>query len=162
MTDHVLLFPADDEAAWQRGTDADHQVTFDTDAEFARLLRASGGAITGGAALGPGGETQTLRRGPDGPLVTDGRYAESVEQISGFFLVTWDDHDALVEAAQVLTRAHPVVEIRPVADDCGAAGYQLVGFAGANSQVSKNAERSGPDCSSKTAMKSSVVPVESS
>ena len=53
MTDYVLLFPADDEAAWQRGTDADHQVTFDTDAEFARLLRASGGAITGGAALGP-------------------------------------------------------------------------------------------------------------
>lgn len=24
------------------------------------------------------------------------------------------DYDALVEAAQVLTRAHPVVEIRPV------------------------------------------------
>ena len=50
MTEYVLLFPADDEAAWQRGTDADHQVTFDTDAEFARLLRESGGAITGGAA----------------------------------------------------------------------------------------------------------------
>ena len=117
MTDYVLLFPADDEAAWQRGTDADHQVTFDTDAEFARLLRASGGAITGGAALEPSSETQTLRRGPDGPLVTDDPYAESVEQISGFFLVTCEDHDALVEAAQVLTRAHPVVEIRPVADD---------------------------------------------
>ena len=117
MTDYVLLFPAEDEAAWQRGTDADHQVTFDTDAEFARLLRASGGAITGGAALGPSSETQTLRRGPHGPLVTDGPYAESVEQISGFFLVTCEDHDALVEAAQVLTRAHPVVEIRPVADD---------------------------------------------
>lgn len=74
MTEYVLMFPADDEAAWRRGTDADHQVTFDTDAETA-------------------------------------------EQISGFFLVTCDDHDALVEAAQVLTRAHPVVEIRPVADD---------------------------------------------
>jgi hypothetical protein len=117
MTEYVLLFPADDEAAWQRGTDADHQLTFDTDAEFARLLRASGGAITGGAALGPSRETRTLRRGPDGPRVTDGPYAETVEQISGFFLVTCDDHDALVEAAQVLTRVHPVVEIRPVADD---------------------------------------------
>ena len=117
MTEYVLLFPADDEAAWQRGTDADHQVTFDTDAEFARLLRESGGAITGGAALGHSSETRTLRRGPDGPLVTDGPYAETAEQMSGFFLVTCDDHDALVEAAQVLTRAHPVVEIRPVADD---------------------------------------------
>jgi len=117
VTDYVLLFPADDEAAWQRGTDADHQLTFDTDAEFARLLRASGGAITGGAALGPSSETRTLRCGADGPLVTDGPYAETVEQISGFFLVTCDDPDALVEAAQVLTRAHPVVEIRPIADD---------------------------------------------
>ena len=117
MTEYVLLFPADDEAAWRRGTDADHQVTFDTDAEFARLLRERGGAITGGAALGDSSETRTLRRGPDGPLVTDGPYAETAEQISGFFLVTCDDHDALVEAAQVLTRAHPVVEIRTVADD---------------------------------------------
>jgi len=117
MTEYVLLFPADDEAAWQRGTDADHQLTFDADAEFARLLRASGGAITGGAALGPSSETRTLRRGPDGPLVTEGPYAETAEQVSGFFLVTCDDREALVEAAQVLTRAHPVVEIRPVADD---------------------------------------------
>ena len=117
MTEYVLLFPADDETAWQRGSDADHQHTFDTDAEFARLLRAGGGDITGGAALAPSSRTRTLRRAPDGPVVTDGPYAESVEQISGFFLVTCDDHDALVEAARVLTRAHPVVEIRPVDDD---------------------------------------------
>ena len=47
-------------------------------------------------------------------LVTEGPFAESVEQLSGFFIVTCDEYDALVEAAQVLTRAHPVVEIRPV------------------------------------------------
>ena len=39
---------------------------------------------------------------------------ESVEQLSGFFIVSCDDYGALVEAAQVLVRAHPVVEIRPV------------------------------------------------
>jgi hypothetical protein len=117
MSEYVLLFPADDEAGWQRGTDADHQATYDADAEFARLLRQHGGAITGGAALRPSSETRTLRSGPDGPLVTDGPYAETAEQMSGFYLVTCDDHDALVEAAQVLTRAHPVVEIRPVEAD---------------------------------------------
>ena len=31
-----------------------------------------------------------------------------------FFIVTCDEYDALVEAARILTRAHPVVEIRPV------------------------------------------------
>ena len=34
--------------------------------------------------------------------------------MSGFFIVTCDDYDGLAAAAQILTRAHPVVEIRPV------------------------------------------------
>ena len=119
MTDYVLLFPADDEAAWQRGTDVDHQVTFDTDAEFARLLRASGGAITGGAALGPSSETRTLRRGPDGPWSPTARTPSPGADLVGLVRASYgaSGHDVLVEAAQVRTRAHPVVEIRPVADD---------------------------------------------
>ena len=56
-------------------------------------------------------------RGPEScPLVTEGPFAETVEQLSGFFIVTCHDYDALVEAAEVLVRAHPVVEIRPVAE----------------------------------------------
>ncbi|MFC6343664.1 YciI family protein, partial [Nocardioides hankookensis] len=76
-----------------------------------------GGAVTGGAGLTPSSQTRTLRRGPESQaLVTEGPYVETVEQISGFFMVTCDDYDALVEAAEVLVRAHPVVEIRPVAE----------------------------------------------
>ncbi len=115
MTDYVVMFPADNEAEWEAGTEADHQATFDTDQEFAELLAARGGAVTGGAGLAPSSTARTIRRGPGStPLVTDGPYAESVEQISGFFVVSCDEYDVLVEAAQVLTRAHPVVEIRPV------------------------------------------------
>lgn len=118
MTDYVILFPADNEAEWDAGTEADHQATFDTDAEFARLLGDRGGAITGGAGLTHSREARTIRRGPGATaLVTDGPFAETVEQISGFFIVSCEDYDALVEAAQVLTRAHPVVEIRPV-EEC--------------------------------------------
>ena len=117
MTDYVVLFPADDEAEWDAGTEADHQAVFDTDFEFGRLLQDRGGAITGGAGLGSSSRARTLRRGPSGALVTEGPFAESVEQLSGFFLVSCDDYDALVEAARVLTRAHPVVEIRPVEED---------------------------------------------
>ena len=116
MTDYVVLFPADDEAAWLAGSEADHQATWDTDAEFARLLRAAGGAITGGAGLATSSTARTLRRTDEGVVVTDGPFAETVEQMSGFFLVSCDDHDALVDAARVLTRAHPVVEVRPVED----------------------------------------------
>jgi hypothetical protein len=117
MTEYVVMFPADNEAAWEAGTEAERQAVFDTDAEFGRLLEARGGAVTGGAGLTHSSKARTIRRGPTSTaLVTDGPYAESVEQLSGFFIVTCDDDDALVEAAQVLVRAHPVVEIRPVED----------------------------------------------
>ena len=115
MTDYVVMFPADNEAEWEAGTEADHQATFDADLEFAQLLKARGGAVTGGAGLAHSSKARTLRRGPkSNALVTEGPFAETVEQMSGFFVVTCDDYDGLVEAAQVLTRAHPVVEIRPV------------------------------------------------
>ncbi len=115
MPQYVIMFPADNEAEWEAGTPADQQATFDTDAEFAERLRARGGAITGGAALAHSRAATTLRRGPESrPLVTDGPFAETAEQLSGFYLVTCDAHDALVDVAQVLLRAHPVVEIRPV------------------------------------------------
>ena len=115
MTDYVVMFPADNEAQWEAGTDADNQATFDTDHAFAQLLKARGGAVTGGAGLAHSSKARTIKRGPkSNALITEGPYAETVEQMSGFFLVTCDDYNGLVEAAQVLTRAHPVVEIRPV------------------------------------------------
>ncbi len=116
MTDYVVMFPADNEATRQAATEAERQATFDTDFEFGRLLEARGGAVTGGAGLTSSSEARTIRRGPTSDvLVTEGPYVESVEQLSGFFVVSCEDYDALVEAAHVLTRAHPVVEIRPVA-----------------------------------------------
>jgi hypothetical protein len=115
MTDYVVMFPADNEAERAAGTEADRQARFDIDFEFGTLLEARGGAVTGGAGLTHSSEARTIRRGPKSSvLVTEGPFVESVEQLSGFFVVTCDEYDALVEAAQILTRAHPVVEIRPV------------------------------------------------
>jgi hypothetical protein len=115
MTDYVVMFPADNESEWADRTEAERQATFDTDYEFGQLLAARGGAVTGGAGLTHSSQARTIRRGPNANvLVTDGPYAESVEQLSGFFVVTCDDYDALVDAARVLTGAHAVVEIRPV------------------------------------------------
>jgi hypothetical protein len=112
---YVVMLPADNESDWVAGTPADHQATFDTDAQFVQRLTARGGAVTGGAALGDSRLARTMRRGPESrPLVTDGPFAETVEQLSGFYIVTCEEYDALLEAAEVLLGAHPVVEIRPV------------------------------------------------
>ncbi|HEY3529409.1 MAG TPA: YciI family protein [Nocardioides sp.] len=115
MARYVVMFPADNEAEWEAGTDADHQQVYDTDEEFGRLLEKRGGVITGGRELASTSRAHTIRRGPNGTaLVTDGPYAESAEQLSGFYLITCDDEEGLLEAAQVLVRAHPAVEIRAV------------------------------------------------
>lgn len=115
MTEYVVMFPADNEAERVSRTEADRQATFDVDFEFGQLLAARGGAVTGGAGLTDSSQARTIRRGPHANvLVTDGPFAESAEQLSGFFIVTCDEYDVLVDAAQVLVRAHPVVEIRPV------------------------------------------------
>ena len=115
MPEYVVMFPADNEAEWEAGTEADHQATFDTDQEFAKLLAERGGAVKGGAGLAHSSQARTIKREQDSrALITEGPYAESVEQLSGFYVVTCDEYDALLEAAAVLVRAHPVVEIRPV------------------------------------------------
>jgi hypothetical protein len=115
MARYVVMFPADNEEERESATQEQRQATFDTDFEFGQLLEARGGAVTGGAGLTSSREARTIRRGPRAnALVTDGPYAEAAEQLSGFFVVTCDDYDALVEAAEVLVRAHPVVEIRPI------------------------------------------------
>jgi hypothetical protein len=115
VTAYVVMFPADNEAHWEAGTETDHQAIFDSDYEFGQLLEARGGAVTGGAGLTRSSEARTIKRGPESEaVVTEGPYLVGVEQLSGFFIVTCDEYDALVEAAQVLIRAHPVVEIRPV------------------------------------------------
>ena len=115
MAEYIVMFPADDESEMDARSEADRQVVFDTDLEFGRLVAARGGAVTGGAGLTRSKHARTIQRGPGSrPLVTEGPFAETVEQLSGFFIVTCDDYDALVEAAEVLVRAHPVVEIRPV------------------------------------------------
>src|SRR5262245_58504195 len=115
MTAYMILFPADDDAERESRTEAERVAVYQTDYEFGRLLEERGGRITGGAALTPARRTRVVRRGPNGTaLVTDGPYAESAEQLSGFYVVTTDDEDGLFEAAQVLVRAHPAVEIRPI------------------------------------------------
>ena len=118
MPSYVVMFPADDEAAWEAGSEADRQATYDVDGEFVARLEAAGGRVTGGAAVVHSRQARTLRRGPAGEaVVTEAAATQAAGQLSGFFLVDCDAYDALVDAAGVLVGAHPVVEIRPVDED---------------------------------------------
>ena len=100
---------------------------------MARLLAAHD-RINRTNTLGPAarldftGNAVTLR-GPGEGIVVDGPFAETKEQLLGFYLIQTDTMDAAVEAARELRRVNTtaVYEIRPVkllvpGDKVGEAG----------------------------------------
>ena len=70
MTDYVVMFPADNEAAWEAGTEADHQTTFDTDHEFAQLRRAPNGVNTQPARSGTRPSSRWSSAAPRRPKIS--------------------------------------------------------------------------------------------
>jgi hypothetical protein len=69
------------------------------------------------ARLLPTTAATTLRKDRDQPLVLDGPFAETKEQLLGFYLVNCDSLDEALDIARDLGAANPggSYEIRPVA-----------------------------------------------
>jgi hypothetical protein len=69
------------------------------------------------ARLLPTTAATTLRKGRDEPLVIDGPFAETKEQLLGFYVVECASLDEALETARDLARANPgsgSYEIRPI------------------------------------------------
>ena len=69
------------------------------------------------ARLLPTTAATTLRKGREDPLVIDGPFAETKEQLLGFYLIDCDTLEAALVVARDLARANPgggSYEIRPV------------------------------------------------
>lgn len=69
------------------------------------------------ARLLPTTAATTLRKGREDPIVIDGPFAETKEQLLGFYIVDCQSLDEALETARDLARANPGTgsyEIRPV------------------------------------------------
>jgi hypothetical protein len=73
------------------------------------------GRLGPAARLGGTKRARTLRGRGDGAVI-DGPFAETKEQLLGFYLVDFEHEDGAIAAARALRRANPgaVYEIRPV------------------------------------------------
>jgi hypothetical protein len=112
MTDYAVLLPGD-EAAWEASSPEHREQTFQRHDAFSKALIERGHEIFGGAELAPSRKATTLRTDADGHhTVTEGPYAESVEQLSGFYLVRTDDLADLVEVCKLLADGDGAIEIR--------------------------------------------------
>jgi len=76
-------------------------------------MEASGAFVFGGALNGP--EAATVIRPGDGDVVKiGGPFAESKEQIGGFYIINADNHDAaLARAGKVVEATNHPIEVRP-------------------------------------------------
>ena len=77
---------------------------------------AEAGRLGPVARLLPTTAATTLRKESEPPVVIDGPFAETKEQLLGFYVVECDDLDGALDVARDLGRANPggAYEIRPI------------------------------------------------
>ena len=75
------------------------------------------GVMLAGEGLGPSRMARTLRWGEAGkPVATDGPFAESKEQLGGFWILECGDLDEAVEWARKAPIQNGALEVRPIVE----------------------------------------------
>lgn len=113
----LILLTDPDPAAWERATEEQLQQVFAQHDQFSAAV-AERGSIVSGEALAGVQEARTLRLVDGVRTVTDGPYAETAEQLGGFYLVDVADADVAVELCRLLPEEY-VIEVRPAVVEVG-------------------------------------------
>jgi hypothetical protein len=132
MTQYVILLPGD-ESRWQQASADERSAMYDRHRRFMDLLQARGHRIIGGAELTHSSQAKVVRGDLDAVTVSDGPYAETVEQLTGFYGVESDDLDDLLKVCGLLAGSHGV-EVRaakPGPEETAAAAGAAHAGAGA-------------------------------
>jgi len=97
--------------------DADAEKHFREYAEFTDTIRASGHYVGCNRLLPPASATTVrVRRGKIS--TTDGPFAETKEQLGGYYVIEAKDlNEAILVAARIPGASSGCVEVRPIAED---------------------------------------------
>ncbi len=118
----VVLMAEEDPEAWDRATQEYRDEVFDRHRSFDKAVRERGEMVAGEALALPRSAV-TLRPGTGrSRLVTEGPYAETAEQLGGFYVVEAPDLDAMTGMCELLPAPY-TLEIRPVVDMTGATDW---------------------------------------
>lgn len=106
----------DNEAAWEGRTKEEGDKLMAEYFTFSEEIDKSGKAL-GGDALHSVSTATTVRVRNGETITTDGPFAETKEQLGGFYLVEAKDLDEAVEiAARIPSAPYGSIEVRPVMD----------------------------------------------
>jgi len=110
---YLLLLHAA-EAGWTGMNEAQQKEGMSAYMAYTEALKAAG-AWVGSNRLRPVSTATTVQMVDGKPQVQDGPYADSREQLGGYYLIEAADLDAAIAwAARCPTASHGVVEVRPV------------------------------------------------
>ena len=110
---YVLMICTDERMEQTRG-EADAAATLGEYEKFGEEMGRRG-LLQGGERLRPTAEATTVRVNNGSVLTSDGPFAETKEQIGGFFIVDCKDRDEAIEvAAKIPGARHGTIEVRPI------------------------------------------------
>jgi len=109
-----LLMLYADESGWGRMTPEQQQQGYAAYMAYTEALK-KGGAYVGSNRLRPISTATTVKVADGKQQVVDGPYADSKEQLGGYYLIDAPDLDAAIAwAARCPGSGHGTVEVRPV------------------------------------------------
>jgi hypothetical protein len=110
-----LLLIAGDEHRLNNQPETEQTQTMNAWGAYMQELQAAG-KLRGGERLRPAGAATTVRVKDGQRLLSDGPFAETKEQLGGYFLVEANDLDEAVDWASKMPHlpAGGVVEVRPI------------------------------------------------
>ncbi len=110
---YLLLMYADESIGANFSKD-ERQAAAQTWAEFRREIGAAGVQVASGG-VAPGSNATTIRVRGEKTMITDGPFAETHEQLGGYFVVDCQDLDEAIRwAEKIPTAKYGLIEIRPL------------------------------------------------
>jgi hypothetical protein len=112
-----ILLIHDDEATWGALSEEERSQLFKEYMEFGDELQSKG-VMRGGEQLQPTSTATTVRVKDGKTLTTDGPFAETKEQLGGYYVIECENLDQAVSAAAMIpsTRIGGVIEVRPLVE----------------------------------------------
>ena len=111
MTEYAILLTGDEDR-WANATAEERAATFARHDRFTVALGERGHTVTGGAELEHSRGAKVVRGTSGAVSVTDGPYAEAAEQLGGFYLVSSDNLDDLLDVCGILADGDGAIEVR--------------------------------------------------
>jgi hypothetical protein len=109
-----LLMLYVNEAGWPKLTQAEQEQGMAAYTAYTEALKKAG-VLTGANRLQPTSSATTVRIADGKPQVLDGPFADSKEQLGGYYLIDVADLDAALSwAARCPAAGHGTVEVRPL------------------------------------------------